>query len=274
MEFIDRMFDVSGKVAVVTGGAGALGGLMAKGLAHVGARVCVLDLNEEGTHARVDEITQAGRDAIGFGCSVLDKEQLEQAKDAVLERWGSIDILLNAAGGNVAAATLSPETTIFDLPKEAFDKVFALNLMGTILPTQVFGRAMADQKEGIIINISSMTATRTISRVVGYSAAKAAVENFTRWIAVELAYKYGSGIRVNAFAPGFFIGEQNRALLLNDDGTLTDRGKQIVAHTPMGRFGEAEELIGTLIWLCSDASRFVTGVVVPVDGGFSIFSGV
>jgi NAD(P)-dependent dehydrogenase (short-subunit alcohol dehydrogenase family) len=274
MDFMERLFDVSGKVAIVTGGGGALGGLMARGLGHVGVRVCVLDLYQDRAEAVADQIVDRGGEAVALGASVLDKAQLETVRDTIVERWGGIDILLNAAGGNVAAATLSLDNTIFDLPIEAFRQVFDLNLLGTVLPSQVFGKAMAADKSGVIVNISSMTAQRAITRVVGYSAAKAAVENFTRWMAMELALKYGSGMRVNALSPGFFIGEQNRTLLLNEDGSLTERGKQIVSHTPMGRFGEAEELVGTLIWLCSDASRFVTGVVVPVDGGFSIFSGV
>ena len=213
---------------------------------------------------------------------VLDKQQLESVRDAVLDRWGQIDILVNAAGGNVPAATLSEDKTFFDLPIEAFEQVFEINLFGTVLPSQVFGAAMtqrgSDQQtgspHGCIVNISSMGSLRVITRVVGYSAAKAAVDNFTRWLAVELARKYGGGLRVNAIAPGFFVGEQNRALLLNPDGSLTARGEAIIAHTPAGRFGEADELIGTLIWLCSPGASFVNGVVVPVDGGFAVYSGI
>ena len=187
---------------------------------------------------------------------------------------GPIDILVNAAGGNVPGATLAPGNAIFDLPIQAIREVVDLNLLGTILPSQVFGAVMAAAGSGSIVNISSMTATRAISRVVGYSAAKAAVEQFTRWLAVELARSYGEGLRVNAIAPGFFIGEQNRALLIDDSGAPTERGAQIIAHTPAGRFGEADELAGTVVWLCSNSARFVNGVVVPVDGGFSVFGGV
>jgi len=199
-----------------------------------------------------------------------------------LERWEQIDILVNAAGGNVPAATLSGDKTFFDLPKGAFEDVFGLNVLGTVLPSQVFGAAMAQRgldqhnkpARGCIVNVSSMGALRVITRVVGYSAAKAAVDNFTRWLAVDLARTYGGGLRVNAIAPGFFVGEQNRALLLNPDGSLTPRGEAIINHTPAGRFGEADELLSTLIWLCSPGASFVNGVVVPVDGGFAVYSGV
>ncbi|HET8629050.1 MAG TPA: SDR family oxidoreductase, partial [Thermomicrobiales bacterium] len=208
----------------------------------------------------------------------LDRAQLEAARDAVLARWGHVDILVNAAGGNVPAATLSDDARVFDLPLDAFRQVFDLNLLGTLLPCEVFGAAMADRTDGpprgCIVNISSMAAQRTLTRVIGYSAAKAAVDNLTRWLAVELARRHGAGLRVNAIAPGFFIGEQNRALLLDDDGSLTARGATIVAHTPAGRFGEPEELAGTVLWLCGPGASFVNGVVVPVDGGFSAFSGV
>jgi NAD(P)-dependent dehydrogenase (short-subunit alcohol dehydrogenase family) len=226
-------------------------------------------------------IEQEGGQAMAVSADVLQKEQLEAARDAVLERWGRLDILVNAAGGNVPAATLSEGTTVFDLPMDAFRQVFELNLLGTLLPSQVFGAAMAqrpaDQRQaarGCIVNISSMAALRVITRVAGYSAAKAAVDNFTRWMAVELARNYGAGLRVNAIAPGFFIGEQNRSLLLNADDSLTPRGQTIIDHTPAGRFGEPGELISTLVWLCGPGASFVNGVVVPVDGGFSIFSGV
>lgn len=274
MESVRKAFDISGRVAVVTGGAGVLGSLMARGLGQAGVKVCVLDLQEAGAATVAEAITKDGGEAMAVVASVLDKETLGKARDAVLGRWGRIDILLNAAGGNMAEATLGPESTIFSLPIEAFSNTVQLNLLGTVLPTQIFGEAMALQKKGSIVNVSSMTASRALSRVVAYSAAKAGVENFTRWMAAELATRFSPDLRVNAIAPGFFIGRQNRDLLLNADGSLTDRGLRIIAHTPMGRFGEAEELVGTLIWLCSDASKFVTGVVIPIDGGFSIFSGV
>jgi NAD(P)-dependent dehydrogenase (short-subunit alcohol dehydrogenase family) len=247
---------------------------MARGLALAGARVALLARRPEKLEAAVAEILQNGGEALALSGDVLDQKALERAREVLLQHWGRLDILVNSAGGNVPEATLHPGQNIFSLTEAAFRAVIDLNLMGTILPTLVFGEVMARQRQGVIVNISSMAATRVLTRVVGYSAAKAAVENFTRWMAVELARTYGEGLRVNAIAPGFFLGEQNRHLLVHEDGSLTERGQAILAHTPMGRFGEADDLIGTLIWLCSDASRFVTGVVVPVDGGFSIFTGI
>jgi NAD(P)-dependent dehydrogenase (short-subunit alcohol dehydrogenase family) len=270
----DGLFSVAGKVAIVTGGTGVLGGAMARGLAAAGARVGILGRRAEKARQVVNEIEEGGGEAMDLPADVLDQTQLASARDAVLGRWGCIDILVNAAGGNVGGATVTPDTTYFDLSFAALDQVIALNLMGTLLPCQVFGKVIAQRGQGCMVNISSMAAQRTITRVVGYAAAKAAVDNFTRWLSVEMAQKHGPGVRVNAIAPGFFIGEQNRALLLNSDGSLTERGKLILEHTPMGRFGEPDELMGTLLWLCSDAARFVTGIVVPVDGGFSAFSGV
>jgi NAD(P)-dependent dehydrogenase (short-subunit alcohol dehydrogenase family) len=204
----------------------------------------------------------------------LDEKSLLQARDQVLQQWGRIDILINAAGGNSPDATVFGDVTFFNLKREAVQKMLDLNLMGTILPSQVFGEVMAKAGKGSIINISSMAAQRPLTRVIGYAAAKSAIDNFTRWLAVDLATKHGEGLRVNAIAPGFFIGEQNRAFLINADGTPTPRGETIIAHTPMKRFGEADELIGAAVWLCSDAAKFVTGIVVPVDGGFSAFGGV
>ncbi|CAM3294315.1 SDR family oxidoreductase [Rhodothermus bifroesti] len=271
---LTQQFDLSGRVALVTGGSGALGRAMARGLALAGARVALLARRPEKLEAAVAEILQNGGEALALSGDVLDQKALERAREVLLQHWGRLDILVNSAGGNVPEATLHPGQNIFSLTEAAFRAVIDLNLMGTILPTLVFGEVMARQRQGVIVNISSMAATRVLTRVVGYSAAKAAVENFTRWMAVELARTYGEGLRVNAIAPGFFLGEQNRHLLVHEDGSLTERGQAILAHTPMGRFGEADDLIGTLIWLCSDASRFVTGVVVPVDGGFSIFTGI
>ena len=270
---LERLFSLSGKVAVVTGATGVLGGAMALGLARVGARVGVLGRREERAEEVAREILGSGGEAMPLLADVLNEERLRAAREAVLDRWGRMDILVNAAGGNVPGATLSDDATIFDLPREAFGEVFDLNLVGTLLPIQVFGEAMTRETGGCIVNVSSMAAARPITRVVGYSAAKAAVDNLTRWLAVDLARRYGN-IRVNAVAPGFFLGEQNRALLVNEDGSLTERGRAIIEHTPAGRFGEPEELTGTVIWLCSPASNFVNGVVVPVDGGFSAFSGV
>jgi len=269
---INVLFSLEGQVAVVTGGTGVLGGAMARGLARAGAKVGILGRRREQAEAVAAEIIEAGGEAIALPADVLDQAQLETARQKVLETWGKIDILVNAAGGNVPAATLSPDKTFFDLPIEAFGQVFDLNLQGTILPTQVFGAAMVrsqpgETPRGCVINISSMAAIRVISRVVGYSAAKAAIDNFTRWLAVELAQKYGSGLRVNAIAPGFFVGDQNRALLLNSDGTLTPRGQSIVTHTPAGRFGTPDELLLSMGWSC----RWTA--VLPLQAGFKKFIG-
>ncbi len=265
---------LDGRVAIITGGAGVLGSAMAMGLATAGVKVAVLSRTASKVEAAVEQIQSAGGTAMPLVADVLDKAQLEQARDKVLETWGRIDILVNAAGGNMKGATIMPSQSFFDLSVSDFQKVTDLNLKGTVIPSLVFGEAMAKTGKGSIVNISSMAAQRVITRVVGYSASKAAIDNFTRWMAVELALKFGEGMRVNAIAPGFFIGEQNRRLLLNEDNTLTQRGQMIVDHTPMKRFGEPEELCGTLNWLCSEDSKFVTGIVVPVDGGFSAFSGI
>nr|WP_207890476.1 SDR family oxidoreductase [Rubrobacter taiwanensis] len=276
---MNRIFGLRGRVAVVTGGTGVLGGAMARGIARAGARVGVLGRRKERAARVAKEIEEAGGEAMPLPADVLDRKQLEAARETVLERWGRVDILVNAAGGNVPGAAVGEGESFFGLSREAFAGVFDLNLVGTVLPIQVFGAAMAEGKppgeaEGCIVNISSMAAQRPLTRVVGYSAAKAAIDNLTRWLAVELPRRYGAGMRVNAIAPGFFLGEQNRALLVNEDGSLTERGGKIIEHTPAGRFGEPEELVGTLIWLCSPAAGFVNGAVIPVDGGFSAFSGV
>ena len=274
---LQDLFSLEGKVAVVTGATGVLGGAMARSLARCGARVAVLGRREEKAHQVAGEIEASGGQSLALPADVLDNGQLAGARDALLERWGRIDILVNAAGGNVPEATLSASVGVFDLPENALRKVMDLNFLGTLLPCQVFGAAIVEGDEdpaGSIVNISSMAASRTLTNVVGYSAAKAAVENFTRWLAVELARSHGPGLRVNAIAPGFFIGEQNRDLLLDEDGSPSQRGQTIIEHTPAGRFGEPEELAGTLIWLCSRSAAFVNGIVVPVDGGFSAFSGV
>jgi NAD(P)-dependent dehydrogenase (short-subunit alcohol dehydrogenase family) len=272
-ELLGRLFGLEDRVAVVTGGTGVLGGAMARGLAGAGARVGVLGRSRERAERAVEEISGAGGEALALTADVLERGRLEEARDAVLERWGRVDILVNAAGGNVPEATVGEEGTIFDVPRDAFRRVLDLNLLGTLLPSQVFGEALSEGG-GCIVNISSMAAQRPLSRVVGYSAAKAAVDNLTRWLAVELARRHGPHLRVNAIAPGFFLGEQNRDLLVSEDGTLTQRGRAIVDHTPAGRFGEPGELVGTLLWLCGPGASFVTGVVVPVDGGFSAFGGV
>ena len=274
---LQDLFSLEGKVAVVTGATGVLGGEMARSLARTGARVAVLGRREEKAQRIAGEIEVAGGESLALRADVLERRQLEVARDALLERWSRVDILVNAAGGNVPEATLTDDVGVFDLPEKSLRQVMDLNFLGTLLPCQVFGAPMvefAEEPHGCIVNISSMVASRPLTNVVGYSAAKAAVENFTRWLAVELARSHGPGLRVNAIAPGFFIGEQNRDLLLDEDGSPSKRGQTIIEHTPAGRFGEPEELAGTLIWLCSRSAAFVNGIVVPVDGGFSAFSGV
>ncbi|ADF53287.1 short-chain dehydrogenase/reductase SDR HrmU [Zunongwangia profunda SM-A87] len=268
------MFELNGKIAIVTGGNGVLGGAIAHGLSKNGAKVAVLGRTEETVEHRVKEIKDKGGEALAVVADVLNKESLMAAKDKILDKWGSIDILVNGAGGNKKGAVITPDQEFFDLSLEALDGVNQLNFNGTVLPTLVFAKEMVKQKKGSVINISSMAAQKTITRVMGYSASKAAIDNFTKWLAVELNHKYGEGLRVNAIAPGFFVGEQNRDLLLNQDGSLTSRGQKIVDNTPMARFGEPEELQGAAVWLASDASAFVTGIVIPVDGGFSAFGGI
>jgi NAD(P)-dependent dehydrogenase (short-subunit alcohol dehydrogenase family) len=267
-------FSLKGKSVIITGGTGVLGTSMAKGVAEAGASVAILGRRKEVAEKLAAEITSAGGKAIAVAADVLSREQLVSARDVVRKEFGSIDVLINAAGGNMAGAVIPPDKNFFDLNIDAFQQVMDLNLLGTVLPTQVFTEDMAQRKKGVIINIASMAAFKPLTRVVGYSAAKAAVENFTRWLAVEMARKFGEGIRVNAISPGFFLTEQNRALLTNPDGTFTPRGQSAINQTPFGRFGKPEELIGTLVWLCSDASAFVTGINVPVDGGFTAFGGV
>ncbi len=273
MTYLDQIFNLKNKVAVITGGSGVLAGKMAEGLLKSGAKVVLLDIKEESVVERAKALSQYGSTR-GLSCDVLNREVLENVKEEVIAGFGKIDILINAAGGNMPGATIAPDQTIFDMEMDDFNKVTELNLNGSILPSLVFGETMASQKSGSILNMSSMAVDQVITRVVGYSASKAAITNFTRWMAVEMAKKFGDGIRVNALAPGFFIGEQNRKLLLNDDNSMTERGHDIIRNTPMKRFGNADELIGATLFLCGNASKFVTGVVLPVDGGFSVFSGV
>src|SRR5262245_43554825 len=262
-----------GRVAVITGGYGVLGGAIASGLAQSGVRVAVLGRREDAAAEKAAAIRNEGGEALPLVADVLDAGRLRQARTRLLEEWGQIDIAVNAAGGNVARAR-SDDRSVFEVPMEAFDEVLRLNLHGTVLPSLVFGETMAGQGSGCIVNVSSMASTRAISGVAGYSAAKGAVESFTRWLAVDLARKHNGRVRVNAIAPGFFVTEQNRTVLLNPDGSYTDRARQIVYQTPMGRFGDPAELVGAVRWLCSDAASFGTGVVIPVDGGFAIASGV
>ncbi len=270
----DTLFNVQDKVVAITGGAGVLGGAMCRGLAARGAKIAVLDFALETAENLCKEIDDAGGAAIPVACNVLEKDQIQTAVDETVEQLGPIDVLINGAGGNKKEATCAAPTNFWDLPDDAIRWVFELNCMGTILPSQIVGKAMAERGEGIIINTSSMNAFTPLTNIHAYSAAKAAVSNFTQWLAVYMAQRHNTAIRVNAIAPGFFATQQNHFLLFNEDDTLTPRGQQIVDHTPMGRFGDPEDLLGTLVWLISDAAKFVTGVVVPVDGGFNAFSGV
>jgi NAD(P)-dependent dehydrogenase (short-subunit alcohol dehydrogenase family) len=273
--YLDSLFGLAGQVAVVTGGGGVLCGAMGRALGRLGAHVAVLDLFEQAAQQVVDEIVAQGGEAVAVKCDVLDRASVEAARDVVLKRWGRADILVNGAGGNKKQATTTPDLSFFDLPPDAIRWVFDLNFLGTFLASQVFGKPMAEQGTGCILNVSSMNAFRPLTRIPAYSAAKAAVSNFTQWLAVHMGQEYSPRIRVNAIAPGFFLTEQNRFLLTEETtGNLTPRGRTIIAHTPMGRFGAPEDLVGTVVWLLSPAASFVTGVVVPVDGGFSANSGV
>jgi NAD(P)-dependent dehydrogenase (short-subunit alcohol dehydrogenase family) len=275
LEELARLWDFTGQTIVVTGGAGILGGEIACALAGCGANVAILDRNTDPAAGLIDRMGQAANRAMVVETDVLDPASLQRAADQALERFGRIDALVNGAGGNHPKSTTGPNASFFDLPPEALRWVFDLNILGTILPSQVFGRVMARQQSGAVLNISSMNAFRPLTRVPAYSAAKAGVSNFTQWLAVHLAQEYSPRIRVNAIAPGFFITEQNRLLLTDEkSGDLTARGQAIIGHTPMGRFGQPEDLVGAALWLLSPASAFVTGIVVPVDGGFSAFSGV
>lgn len=266
-------FDLKDRVAVVTGGYGVLGGSIADGLALAGARIALLGRNQEAAEAKADKLRARGANVITLRADVLNAAVLKEAREKILSTWGQIDILVNAAGGNVTAAR-TDHIPPFSMPFEAFDEVVRLNLHGTVYPSLIFGEAMAAQRKGSIVNISSMAAQQAISGVMGYSMAKSAIDNFTRWMAVDLAQKCSPELRVNAIAPGFFIANQNRSVLLNADGSPTARAQTIIDQTPMARFGDPSEVQGPVIWLCSDAASFVTGTVISVDGGFSAFSGV
>lgn len=262
-----------GKVAIVTGGGGVLGSSIARSLVENGVKVAIMDIRKEQLEEKVSLLKKYG-EVIGIQCNVLDRDSLIAAREHLLSEWGHIDILVNTAGGNMPGATLSTDQTIFDMKFEDFDKVNNLNLNGTVYPCIIFGEAMSKQGQGSIINISSMAALSAITRVPGYSVAKSGVSIFTQWLATEMALKFTEKIRVNALAPGFFIGDQNRAVLINPDGSYTERSKKILQRTPMNRFGDINELNGIVHFLCSEHAGFITGTIIPVDGGFSAFSGV
>jgi NAD(P)-dependent dehydrogenase (short-subunit alcohol dehydrogenase family) len=267
------IIDLSGKVAVVTGGGGVLGGSISRSLVENGVKTAVLDIRQEQLERRVEELSPLG-DIAGIRCNVLDKGSLEDARERILSSWGRIDILINAAGGNMPGATLTENQTVFDMDIADFNKVTDLNLNGTVYPCLIFGKAMADRRCGSIVNITSMACFSAITRVPGYSVAKNGVSIFTQWLAMEMALKFSEKIRVNALAPGFFIGDQNRAVLINPDGSYTERSKKVLSRTPMKRFGDIGELNGMVHFLCSDHASFITGAIIPIDGGFSSFSGV
>lgn len=267
-----NLFCIKDKVVVITGGTGVLGKAIAVHLAEEGAKVVIMGRKAEVGNAIVNEIKAKGGEAMFLVTNVLDAEVLTQNRTDILKTYGRIDALLNAAGGNMPGATITPTGTFFDLKIKEFQTVLDLNLTGTVLPTQIFLEPMVAQKSGAIVNFSSMAAFRPMTRVAGYAAAKAGISNFTQFMATEVASKFGEGIRVNAIAPGFFLTEQNRNLLTNTDGTYTDRGSAVIRQTPFGRFGRAEELCGTIQYLISDAASFVTGTVAVVDGGFNAFA--
>ena len=268
---MQNLFDVKDKVIVITGGGGVLAGTLARYVVKQNAKVIALDLRQEG----IDALKADCPDVDGFTANVLDQASLDEVSAKIAAKYGRVDVLLNGAGGNMPGATIAPDQTIFDLQLDAHDKVVALNLKGTVMPSITFAKIMVKQeKGGCIVNFSSMSATQALTRVIGYGNAKAAIDNFTRALATELGMKFDGKTRVNAIAPGFVIGNQNRALLLNPDGSYTHRGNQVISKTPMGRFGDASEICGCIHYLISDASSFVTGTIIPVDGGFSAFTGV
>ncbi|MEP7253577.1 MAG: SDR family oxidoreductase [Ginsengibacter sp.] len=271
---LNNQFLLTNKVIVVTGGTGILGEAFIHGIANAGGIPCILGRNEKVANERVASITRKGGKSISLIADVTSKEQLITAKKKAIDAYGKIDGLVNAAGGNIAGAIIQSDADIFDLNFQALQEVMNLNLFGTLLPTQIFGEALKDNDSGSIVNISSMAPQTVITKVLGYSMAKAAIDTYTRWFSVELGKRYGDKIRMNAIAPGFFLTEQNRLLLTDGDGKLTERGNLVIRNTPFNRFGNPDELVGALIWLLSDASKFVSGTVVNVDGGFSVFSGV
>jgi NAD(P)-dependent dehydrogenase (short-subunit alcohol dehydrogenase family) len=273
MEF-NQMYSLAGKSIVVTGGTGILGGAFINGIVKAGGSVGILGRNEKVATARAEVINNNGGNAIALVADVMKQDELISAREKALSHFGKIDGLVNAAGGNMPAGVVQPADNIFDMKLDGLREVMDLNLWGTIIPTQVFGEALAKNSSASIVNISSMNSKRAITKVLGYNMGKAAVDCYNQWFAVEMANRYGDKIRMNALTPGFFITEQNRNLLTNPDGTFTERGAAVIRQTPFKRFGHPEELIGALIFLLSDASAFVTGSQLVVDGGFSIFGGV
>jgi len=275
MKNVYTQFDIKNQVIAITGGSGVLGSVTASALANAGAKVVIMARSLARCQQVADQIMADGGEAMAIACDVLDKYSIETAANTILERWQRVDALINAAGGNRKDASTNADLSFFDLPQDALQGVFDLNILGSILPSQIFGKSMAQQKSGVIINVSSMAAFTPLTRIPAYSAAKAGINNFTQWLSVHMAQEYSPHIRVNAIAPGFFLTEQNRFLLTEEEsGALTPRGRSIIDHTPMARFGDPEELVGAVLWLLAPASRFVTGIVVPIDGGFSAFSGV
>src|SRR5205809_4315157 len=271
---MQQLFSLENKVIVITGATGVLGEAFVNAVAAMNAKVILIGRNETVGNERANQLQQNGKEAIFIKTDVLNREELLRAKDIILQRFNRIDGLVNAAGGNVPEAVIRPGDDIFDIDMNGMHKAFDLNLFGTMLPVSVFGETLKASGNASIVNISSMTAQITITRVLGYSMAKAAIDNYTRWMSVEAANRYGEVVRVNAIAPGFFITNQNRRLLTNEDGSYTERGEAVIRNTPFKRFGEPEELCGALIYLLSDASKFVTGEVICIDGGFHINSGV
>lgn len=272
---LTRLYDFTGRTVMLTGGTGVLGSEIACALAGCGARVAILAREPGRAGPLLDRLGERASQALVVRGDVLDRDSLVGAHARIVEACGPVDALVNAAGGNRPEATTTADRTFFDLPPDALRWVFDLNVLGTVLPSQVVGRAMAERGDGVILNVSSMAAVRPLTRVAAYAAAKAAVDNFTQWLAVHVAQEYSPRIRVNAVAPGFFFTRQNRFLLTDErTGALTERGRKIIDHTPMARFGQPEDLLGAVLWLLSPASAFVTGVVLPVDGGFSAYSGV
>lgn len=272
---MNQLFNIQGKVIAVTGATGILAGGLARYLLEQGAKVAILSLFQEEVDEAVAEAKKISEHVIGFACDVTDSKKVQAAHDYVIEQFGTVDVLINGAGGNMKGATVGPDDNLFDaINLDDYSKVLDLNLKGTVIPSFIFGKTIAENGSGSILNFSSMSAEQSITRVLGYSNAKSGVDNFTRWMAAELAQRYGGGVRVNAVAPGFFVTHQNRALLTNEDGSFTKRGQQVIDNTPMLRFGEAQEVYGAFHYLMSDAATFVTGTVLKVDGGFSSFSGV